>query len=190
MTEFTVIFWGWETWLPRQCWEHNLSREAAPSFNLCEYLSVWSPALDVWILALSVLSVTADATSPEVTGSCDSQGLPGFPGPPGPPGFYGPPGEKTFLFTLHWSLLSDWNIYKLEEISRFFWWSVTMETMVFGGKLPRFPTSQPIYTPRVSLKADDAVFTPEKRQGWVLKKPPCELKWQFRRYIGVLFNMA
>ena len=124
----------------------NIIFQEKPSFNLCEYLSVWPPALDVWILALSVLSVTADATSPEVTGSCDSQG---FPGPPGPPGLPGPPGEKIFFFTLHWSLSSDWNIYKLKEISRCFWWSVTMETMVFGGKLPRSPTSQPIYTPRV-----------------------------------------
>ncbi|XP_040090714.1 protein HP-25 homolog 2 [Oryx dammah] len=48
--------------------------------------------VDVWILALSVLSVTADATSPEVTGSCDSQGFPGPPGPPGLPGLPGPPG--------------------------------------------------------------------------------------------------
>ncbi|KAM7244142.1 hypothetical protein CapIbe_004750 [Capra ibex] len=48
--------------------------------------------VDIWILALSVLSVTADATSPEVTGSCDSQGFPGPPGPPGLPGPPGPPG--------------------------------------------------------------------------------------------------
>ena len=149
MTEFTVISWHWETWLPRQCWEHNLSREAAPSFNLCEYLSVWPPVLDVWILALSVLSVMADATSVPVTESCDSQGPPGPPGPPGLPGPPGPPGEKTFFFTLHWSLFSDWTIYKLKERSRCFWWSVTIEIMVFGGKSPRSPTSPPIYTPRV-----------------------------------------